>query len=68
MPKHPSLSQMQYYTYAIALILSSSEVILLYSRYKNEGLIYIAIAALSNRQLSFYTKYTQLNMHSSYDI
>ena len=39
-----------------------------YSCYILKGLVYIAITALSSCQPSSYTKYTKLNMRSSYDI
>jgi len=63
MPKHPSISQAQRYTCVIAVILSLSEVILLYSRCAKKGLVYIAIAAPSIHQPSFYFKCTSVNMH-----
>jgi len=68
MLKYPLLLQAQRYTYTVAFILSSSEVILLYSRYTREGLTYIAIAAPSSRQSFSYSKYTRLNTYFSYNV
>jgi len=68
MLKHPSLSQTQHRARMVALILSSSEVILLYSRCAKEGLVYIAIVAPSSHQPSSCSKYTRLNIYSSYNI
>jgi len=68
MPKHLSLSQAQYYTKTIAFILLSSKVIPSYSYCVKEGLVYIAIAALSGYQSLFYSKCTSLNIQSSYNI
>jgi len=48
MLKYPSLSQTQRHAKTVAFILSFSEVILLYSYYAKEGLIYIAITAPSS--------------------
>jgi len=50
------------------LILLSGEVILLYSYYAKEGLVYITITALSSRQLSSCSECTSVNIRSSYDI
>ena len=49
-------------------IVLSSKVILLYSYYAKEGLVYIAITAPSSYQPSSYSKYTRLNTHFSYDV
>ena len=38
----------------------------IYSRYAEKGLIYITIIALLGRQPFLYTKYTKLNIRSSY--
>jgi len=59
---------MQWHTKTIAFILLSGEVILLYSYYTKEGLVYITIAAPSSRQPSFYSKCTQLNTYSSCNV
>jgi len=68
MPKHPSLLQSQYHTKTVTFILSSSEVILLYSCCAKEGLVYIVIAALSSHQPSSYSKCTSANVQSSYNV
>ena len=68
MLKHPSIPQTQYYTCIVAVILSLSEVILLYSYCANKGLIYITIAALFNCQPSFYFKYISINKYLFYNI
>ena len=68
MPKHPLLSQAQRYTKTVAFILSSSKVILSCSCCVKEKLVYITIAVPSSRQPSSYSKCTQLNTYSSYDV
>ena len=40
----------------------------IYSCYTKKKLIYIIITAPSNCQLFFYSKYTKLNIHLSYNI
>ena len=55
-------------TRVIAVILLLSEIMPTYSRCVLKGLVYIIIIALSSRQPSSYTKYTKLNMRSSYNI
>jgi len=62
MPKHPLLSQTQWRAYTVTFILLFGEVILLYSHCVKEGLVYVAIAALSSRQPSSYSKCTSTNM------
>ena len=56
------------YTVLIALIFSISKVIPSCSHYIKKGLVYIAIASPSGRQPSSCTKYTKVNMRSSYNI
>jgi len=51
--KYPLLTQAQYYAYTTAFIFLSNKVMLLYSRYKRKGLVYIAIVALSGYQSFF---------------
>jgi len=68
MLKHLSLSQSQCHAYIVAFILSSGEVILLYSRCAKEELVYVVIAALSSRQPSSCSEYTSVNMQSSCNI
>ena len=68
MPKHPSIPQAQYYTYIIAVILSLSKIILLYSCCAKKGLVYVAIIAPSSYQPSSYSKCTSVNMRSFYNI
>ena len=62
------LLQTQRRARVIAIILLLSEVIPLYSHYIKKGLVYIAIAALSSRQPSFYSGCTSANMRLSCDI
>ena len=52
----------------IAVIFLLSEIMLTCSRYMLKGLVYIAIIAPLGHQPSSYTKYTKLNMRSSYNI
>ena len=52
----------------VAVILSLSEIMPTYLQYTEKGLVYIIIIAPSNRQPFSYTKYTKLNMRSSYNI
>jgi len=54
--------------HVVTVILLLGEVILLYSYYVEKGLVYIAIAALSSRQLSSYSKCTSINMQLSCNI
>ena len=55
-------------TYVVAVILLLSEIMPIYSYCVLKGLVYIAIIAPLSCQPSFYTKYTKLNMRSSYNI
>ena len=55
-------------TYIIAVILSLSKIIPIYSRCVLKGLVYIIIIAPLGCQPSSYTKYTKLNMRLSCDI
>jgi len=68
MPPQQSLPQAQRRAHVIAVILSLSEVILLYSCYIKKGLVYITIMAPSNHQPSSYSKCTSINIQSSYNI
>jgi len=68
MLKQPSLSQAQRRAYIVAFILSSNKVISSCSYCEKEELVYIAIAAPSSRQPSFYSKCTSINMRFSYNI
>ena len=52
----------KYPAHTVAIILLLGEVIPSYSHYKEKKLVYIAIIALSSRQLSFYIKCTKLNI------
>jgi len=52
----------------VTFILSSGKVILLYSHCVKKGLVYIAIAAPSSHQPSFYAKCTYINIRSSYNV
>ena len=54
--------------YMVIIILLLSKIMPTYSYCVLKGLVYIAIIALLGRQPSFYTKYTKLNMRSSYDV
>ena len=54
--------------YVIAVILLLSEIMPTYFRCVLKGLVYIAIIAPLSRQPSSYTKYTKLNIRSSYNI
>jgi hypothetical protein len=65
-PIRSSLSN--YYNQLVTTILFLSKVILSYSCYKEKKLVYIAIAALTSYQPSFYAKYTKLNMQLSYNV
>ena len=55
-------------TYIVAVILLLSKIMPTYFRCVLKGLIYIIIIALLGHQPSSYTKYTKLNMRSSYNI
>ena len=68
MPKYPFILQTQYYIYIIAVILSLSKVILLYSCCAKKGLVYVAIAAPSGYQFSSCSKCTSANIRSSYNV
>ena len=57
-----------YYFKLVAIILLLNKIMPTYSYYIKKGLVYIIIIALSGRQPFSYTKYTKLNMRSSYDI
>ena len=59
---------MQRYTYIVAIILLLSKVILLCSHCAKKRLVYIAIAAPSSRQPSFYFKCTSTNICLSYSV
>jgi hypothetical protein len=52
----------------VTTILSLSVIIPSYSYNIEKKLVYIAIAALSSRQPSSYTKYIKLNIQSSYNV
>ena len=60
--------RLTYYFKLVAVILSLGKIIPTYSYYTEKGLVYIIIIALSSHQSSSYTKYTKLNMRSSYNI
>jgi len=66
--KYPLLLQTQRRAKTITFILLSSEVILSCSCCVKEGLVYIAIAALSSCQLSSCFECTSANMRSSYNV
>jgi len=68
MLKHSSIPQAQRYACVVAVILSLSEVILLYSHCAEKGLRCVAITAPSSRQPSFYSKCTSINMRLFYNI
>ena len=57
-----------YYNRLITIILLLSKVILSYSRYAENKLIYTTIVALSSYRPSFYTKYTKLNIRLFYNV
>ena len=52
----------------VAVILLLSKIMPTYSHYIEKGLVYIVIIAPLNRQPSFYTKCTKLNIRLSYNI
>ena len=52
----------------VVVILLLGEIMPSYSHYKEKKLVYIAIVASFSHQLSFYIKYTKLNMRLSYNI
>ena len=54
--------------YIITLILSLGVIIPIYSYYTEKKLVCIIIAAPSGYQPSSYSKYTKLNIYSSYNI
>ena len=49
-------------------ILSLGEIMPTYSRYSEKKLVYIIIVSPSGRQPSSYTKYTKVNIRSSYNV
>ena len=57
-----------YYFKLVAVILSLSKIMPTCFCYIEKGLVYTIIAALSSRQLSLYTKYIKLNIHSSCNV
>jgi len=68
MPKHPLLLQTQQHAHTVAFILLSSEVMLSCSYCAKEGLVYVAIAALSSCQPSSCFECTSINMRLFYNI
>ena len=56
------------HAYIVAVILSLSEIMPIYSRCVLKGLIYIIIIAPLSHQPSFYIKCIKLNMYLSCDI
>ena len=58
MPPIRSLLLTSYYTTVVATILLLGKIILSYSRYIEKKLVYVAIAAPSSRQPSFYMECT----------
>ena len=54
--------------YIIAIILLLSKIMLTCFYYVLKGLVYITIIVSLGRQSSSYTKYTKLNIYSSYNI
>jgi len=67
-PLQRLLSQVQCRAYVVAVILSLSEIILLYSCCVKKGLVYITITVLSSCQPSSYSKYTSANIQLSCDV
>ena len=65
MPSVKSLAfkRLAYYFKLVAVILLLNKIIFTYSCYAEKGLVYIVIIALFSYQLSFYTKYTKLNIY-----
>ena len=61
MPLIRSLAS-KYCTYIVTLILSLDAIIPIYSYYTEKKLVCVIIAAPSNRQPSFCSEYTKLNM------
>ena len=57
-----------YYFKLMAVILLLNKIMPTYSHCMEKGLVYIIIIAPLGCQPSFYTKYTKLNMRSSYDV
>jgi len=55
-------------TYIILTILSLGEIMSPYSRCEEKKLVCVVIAAPSGRQPSSYTKYTRVNIRSSYNV
>ena len=49
-------------TYVVAVILSLSKIIFIYSRYTKKKLVCIVIVALSSYQPSFCAEYTKSNI------
>ena len=68
MPLIKSQLLISHYTTIVATILLLSKIILSYSRYAKKKLVYIVITAPFSHQPSFYTKCTQANIRSSYNI
>jgi len=68
MPLQWSLPQAHCYAYLVAVILSLSKVILLYSRCVKKGLVYITITAPSSRQPFSYSKCTSINIQLSCNV
>ena len=60
--------RLTYYFKLVTVILLLSKIIPTYSCYIKKALVYVAIIALFSCQLSSYTKYIKLNIHSSYNI
>ena len=58
----------KHHAYIVAVILLLSEIMPTYSCYMLKGLVCVIIIALLGRQLSFYAKYTKLNMRLSCNI
>jgi hypothetical protein len=57
-----------YHFKLMAVILLLSKIMPAYSYYIKKGLVYIIIITLFSHQLSFYFKYTKLNIRLSYNI
>jgi hypothetical protein len=61
-------SSSNYYNRLVTTILSLSVIMPSYSYYTEKKLVCVAIAAPSGRQPSSYTKYTRVNIRSSYNV
>ena len=57
-----------YYFKLVTVILLLGEIMPTYFYCVEKGLVYVIIIVFLSRQPSFYTKYTKLNMRSSYNI